>query len=159
LAALFVSAATGNYHLLSTSPAIDKALASQAAVLDLEANFRPVGAGYDIGAYEYGASATPPSVPTAPSGASATAPSYNKVTLTWVDNSTNEEGFKIERCVTGGTFVEIGRVGPGITTYSDGGLSPNTQYSYRVRAWNAGGHSAFCPSANVTTATLAPGSY
>src|SRR5207248_2675429 len=100
-----------------------------------------------------------PPPPAAPSGASATAVNWSKVTLTWTDNSSNEDGYMIQCCITGGTFVEIGRVGPGITTYSDSGLAPNTQYSYRVRAWNAGGVSSFCPSANVTTATLAPGSY
>jgi hypothetical protein len=48
----FVSATTDNYHLQSTSPAIDKAYANGIAS-DFDGTSRPQGAGYDIGAYEY----------------------------------------------------------------------------------------------------------
>ncbi len=44
---------TGNYHLKSTSPAIDKGISTNAPSTDLDGNARPQGAGYDIGAYEY----------------------------------------------------------------------------------------------------------
>ena len=53
---------TANFHLQSGSPAIDKALGSQAPANDYDGNQRPQGAGYDIGAYEYisgGATNTP----------------------------------------------------------------------------------------------------
>jgi len=39
-------------------------------------------------------------------------------------------------------------VGHDVTSYTDGGLARNTQYSYRVRAFNAGGVSAY---SNVAT--------
>jgi hypothetical protein len=41
-----------DFHLLETSPAKDTASATNAPTADVEGNPRPVGAGYDMGAYE-----------------------------------------------------------------------------------------------------------
>src|SRR4030042_919759 len=58
----------GNWHLQSTSPAIDAGTALSAYfTTDLEGTTRPVGVAWDIGAYEYISGAddtTPPSPPT-----------------------------------------------------------------------------------------------
>jgi PKD repeat protein len=51
--ALFVNAAGNNYHLSSTSPAIDKGTTTDAPSTDLDGNARPNGNGVDIGAYEF----------------------------------------------------------------------------------------------------------
>ena len=51
---LFVSASGSDFHLQQNSPAIDKGSSSDAPGDDYEGNVRPYGAGYDIGAYEYG---------------------------------------------------------------------------------------------------------
>lgn len=51
-AALFVSAATDDYHLSASSPAIDRGTSQFAPASDLEGRPRPQGAGYDIGALE-----------------------------------------------------------------------------------------------------------
>lgn len=56
---LFVNAAAGDYHLISTAAAINTGTSSLAPATDLDGNARPSGAGYDIGAYEFGGSATP----------------------------------------------------------------------------------------------------
>jgi hypothetical protein len=45
--------ATGNYHLVAGSPAIDAGTASGAPSNDIEGILRPQGAGFDIGAYEF----------------------------------------------------------------------------------------------------------
>lgn len=50
---LFVGPSTYNYHLLSTSPAINKGTASYALTTDLDGASRPYGNGYDIGCYEW----------------------------------------------------------------------------------------------------------
>jgi hypothetical protein len=55
---------TGDYHLQSTSPAINAGTISGAPTTDFDGNARPQGALYDIGAYEFGLSTTPPSAPT-----------------------------------------------------------------------------------------------
>jgi hypothetical protein len=46
----------GDYHLRSSSPAIDAGTAEGAPSVDLDRNARPHGKGFDIGAYEFGAS-------------------------------------------------------------------------------------------------------
>ncbi|MDL2354362.1 MAG: right-handed parallel beta-helix repeat-containing protein [Pseudomonadota bacterium] len=43
---------SGDYHLRSTSPAIDKGIANSAPAYDMDDVARPSGAAYDIGAYE-----------------------------------------------------------------------------------------------------------
>lgn len=47
----FVSAASGNFRLAPSSPAVDAAVSSAVAI-DLEGNARPIGAASDLGAYE-----------------------------------------------------------------------------------------------------------
>jgi hypothetical protein len=76
---------------------------------------------------------------------SATAVSSSQINLTWNDNSNNETGFKIERCQGNGctNFLQIAQVGPNVISYSNTGLSHNTRYRYRVRAFNLGGNSAY----------------
>lgn len=49
---LFVDSGNGDYHLLPGSPCIDSGNSSFARPYDLEMNPRPLGAGYDMGAYE-----------------------------------------------------------------------------------------------------------
>jgi hypothetical protein len=52
LAALFVNANGGDYHLPAGSPAVDRGLTLPAVTLDIEGNPRPQGASSDAGAYE-----------------------------------------------------------------------------------------------------------
>lgn len=49
----YIRTGGGNYHLKSTSPAIDKGLATNAPSNDIDGTPRPRGAAVDIGAYEY----------------------------------------------------------------------------------------------------------
>lgn len=94
-----------------------------------------------------------PSPPSAPGGLGATASIFpTQVNLSWTDNSINETGFKIERKSGSGSFSEIAQTGPQVTNFSDRGLSPNTSYTYRMRAVNTAGNSAYSNEATVTTA-------
>jgi subtilisin family serine protease len=91
---------------------------------------------------------------------SATAQAFNHVELSWSDNSSDEDGFQIERC-TGtiancNTFTQIGQVPFDITAASDLGVQGQTTYTYRVRAFNANGQSAYSNSAQVTTPASPP---
>jgi len=99
-------------------------------------------------------SPTPPALPAAPSGLTATTVSRTQINLSWTDNSGNESGFKIERCKNPNctNYAEVGQVGANVTTFADTGLTKNTTYRYRVRAFNAGGNSAY--SNSVTGKTL-----
>ena len=73
-----------------------------------------------------------------PTSATATAVSSSHIDLTWIDNSTSETGYKIERKTTStGTYAQIDQIGANVQSYSDtNGLVPNTRYYYRVRATN-----------------------
>ena len=51
-ATLFVDPAAANYHLKTGSPAIDKGQTLATVPKDIEGKARPVGAGWDLGAYE-----------------------------------------------------------------------------------------------------------
>ena len=86
-----------------------------------------------------------PQPPAAPTNFQILSAAANQVQLGWTDASTTEDGFAIERCTNRGcsNFVEIGRVGPNSTTYLDGTVASNTQYSYRARAFNSGGVSSY----------------
>src|SRR4029077_17776392 len=83
--------------------------------------------------------------------------SSSQINLTWIDNANNETGFKIERCQTAGcsNFAEIAQVGANVTAFSNTGLTASTSYSYRVRATNTGGDSAYSNTASATTQATA----
>jgi len=75
--------------------------------------------------------------------------------LAWTDNANNETGYTVERSPDGAAGWEVltSTLGAGSTKYRDSGLSASTDYSYRVKATNASGDSAY---SNVATAkTLA----
>jgi parallel beta-helix repeat protein len=98
------------------------------------------------------ASAAPMQPPAAPSGLSAVADG-SKINLSWTDNAPAvQKSFAIFRSTDGVSFAQIG-ITLGTTTYSDStGLSPATQYFYKVQASNGGGASDFSNVASATTA-------
>jgi fibronectin type 3 domain-containing protein len=100
---------------------------------------------------------TPGAPPAAPSGLTASVVSSTQITLAWQDNSTNETGYKIERCTNQGctSFAQIAQVGANVTAYSNTGLTGGTSYSYRVRATNATGDSGYSNVASATTTAVA----
>lgn len=100
------------------------------------------------------------SSPSAPSNTGAVAASHIQITISWQDNSANESGFELHRSITGptGVFSLVSSTSANVTSYADGGLTPSSQYCYRVLAFRIlGGKrrpSAFSNTACATT--LAP---
>ncbi len=94
-----------------------------------------------------------PALPTAPSNLTATVISRSQINLSWMDNSDNETGFRIERCKgsTCTNFALIVTVGANVASYSNTGLSANTTYRYRVYAYNASGNSGYSNIVKATT--------
>jgi hypothetical protein len=84
----------GNFHLLSTSPAIDAGTSTVSGTVteDYDGVARPQGGGYDIGAFEYasgaGSSSTPVSVSISPTAVTLTAGQSQLFTAT-VSGTTN----------------------------------------------------------------------
>jgi len=94
--------------------------------------------------------------PTAPSNLRAQAISSSEIDLSWGASTDSGgsglAGYSIERRVSGGSFSEIAKVDANTTSYKDTGLSANTTYEYRVRAYdNAGNYSSYSNTASATT--------
>jgi titin len=96
------------------------------------------------------------SPPTAPGNLSVITASESQLNLSWTDNSGNESGFEIERSQDGTNFSKIADAEANATSYPSNGLSPNTQYWYRVRAKNNGGNSGYSNVASAATRDVAP---
>jgi uncharacterized protein YkvS len=80
-----------------------------------------------------------------------------QVTLNWTDNSTNEDGFKIERKEENGNYSQIATVNTNITNFVDSGLQLSTTYSYRVLAFNNVGNSiTYSNEVSITTTDANP---
>lgn len=110
------------------------------------------GVGYS--AYSNVASDTtfdPAFIPNAPSALIATTLGTSSIQLDWTDNSANEDGFDIERALSGGGFAFVGSVDADITTFVDTGLTPSTTYDYQVTAFNSAGSSTASNTATDTT--------
>jgi hypothetical protein len=77
----FVNAANLDFRLTAGSPAIDRGAAVFVST-DYDGKARPSGAGYDIGAYEYGSTSSPTPTPSpTPAGMSAISLSSKSLTF------------------------------------------------------------------------------
>ncbi len=103
--------------------------------------------------------------PAAPTGLTLSQPAAvfrsTTVRLSFTDNASTEQGFKIERKIGAGAFVEIAVISPSAgasVNYDDktGNVTPGSTVTYRVRAYNASGNSAYTNEpAAVTLGTQA----
>jgi hypothetical protein len=95
-----------------------------------------------------------PQPPAAPDNLTATAVGL-AVNLAWVDRSTNETGFVLERA-TNNTFTAgftSFSLGANVTSYTDAAVVGGTTYFYRVRAVNQTGSSGHSNTASATPGT------
>jgi hypothetical protein len=96
--------------------------------------------------------------PAAPTDLLASALDYRTIDVTWTDNSADEDGFTLERREgQTGSFQTVGQVGPGVTGLRDSHLTPESEYCYRVSAFNDDGVSDFSNTDCGTTPVVPPG--
>lgn len=92
----------------------------------------------------------PGSPPTTPANLQAHAHSSTEVMLSWTDAS-GETGYRVEAKTLGGSYQTVDTPGQNQTDTLIGGLEPATLYTFRVRAENSAGNSAYSNEAEATT--------
>lgn len=86
-----------------------------------------------------------PTAPDAPSGLGVAVTGKTTATISWTDNSDNEDNFSVERRLTAGpgAWSEINAPAADATSYNATGLTADVSYDWRVRAQNAVGDSVY----------------
>jgi len=90
-------------------------------------------------------SATPPSIPAAPSDAQVTLLRDNRVGLSWTDNATNETGYQVFRSIGSSPNYQpiSGKLPKNAHSFVDTKVSGGTAYHYHIQAFNAAGPSNY----------------
>jgi hypothetical protein len=97
-----------------------------------------------------GYSVSYPARPNDPTNLVATATSPTEIQLTWRDNSSNESEFRLIWFING-SWSELGGIPANRTSQGLINLTPKTTYFFALLATNAGGSSAYTPTAAATT--------
>jgi hypothetical protein len=93
----------------------------------------------------------PPSAPTNLTALPSATDPAGSVLLNWTDTASNEEQALVERSADGASWSQVAQLAANTTTHTDPGLTAERTYSYRVRASNTGGFSAYSNTAATTT--------
>jgi len=89
--------------------------------------------------------------PATPSNLEATAISEERIDLTWVDASDDEDEFTIEWSLNGSNWIEAVTLPANTTSWSNTGLHTEVTYLYRIKASNIYGKSDYSNVAQATT--------
>ena len=78
-----------------------------------------------------------------------------QIDMSWQDNSPNETGFEVHRSTTGisGAYTLLKTVSANVTTASDPGRTPLTEYCYKVRNVRAHGKATYSDFSTPACAT------
>jgi fibronectin type III domain protein/lectin-like protein len=96
---------------------------------------------------------TNPNIPPPPAAATNLAGvlgADNHVLLTWNDNSTNEANFELDRKTSAGIYSRRADPAANTTAFDDDATFPSSTYTYRLRAVNAGGVSAYTNEVTIS---------
>ncbi|HEU5210267.1 MAG TPA: fibronectin type III domain-containing protein [Longimicrobiales bacterium] len=100
---------------------------------------------------------THPVAPDAPTGLQATTVSSSHIRVQW-NGSAGADEYRIERRrEPSGSFAQVAILSEDARSFESTGLAPDTTYTYRIRACNAGGCSPYSNEASSKTYPLAPG--
>jgi len=152
----FVNPSNLDFHLQSSSLAINVGTTISTVINDYDNNVRPQGAGYDIGAYEYVGTVTPPSDTTPPtiSSVSASSITHNSATITWTTNENSDSQVEYGPTASYGsqTVLDASMVTSHSVLVSN--LSPSSTYHYRVKSKDTASNQAISTDYTfVTSAT------
>jgi uncharacterized protein len=93
----------------------------------------------------------------APTNLTYSKPDISSVTLTWTDNSTGEEGFKIDKKVGIGEWLpEFASTGPDITSWTDTNAEINETIQYKIYAYKGLNTTSSLLSPSIDTTFPAP---
>lgn len=100
--------------------------------------------------------------PNAPTGCTVTYVSDSQASVSWTNGTADtdhpRDATLVERRDGSNDWAQVASVGGSATSYTDNGISANTQYQYRVRAKNVAGYSAYSTSGSIYTTPAAPSS-
>ncbi len=133
-----------SFLLQPTSPAIDSGLVLEAVPVDFDGLVRPQGNGQDRGAYE--------SVPRAPSALTVTELTDTSFTLGWTAPPTPPTSYVLQQQVDEETWSDLAVIDAAATSYAVTGLSPESDYAFRLIANYV--YSDSLPSSAVQVRTL-----
>ncbi|MCK4762679.1 MAG: fibronectin type III domain-containing protein [Candidatus Aminicenantes bacterium] len=94
--------------------------------------------------------------PDDPGNLSVFASACDQADLSWIDNSSDESMFRIERSINGSDFSEIDTVAADTTSYNDTTVAESTTYWYKVRASNSFGLSGYSNTDSDSTPACPP---
>ncbi|MCK6604864.1 MAG: hypothetical protein L6Q59_08215 [Ignavibacteriaceae bacterium] len=90
-----------------------------------------------------------------PGNLQAVSPQYNRVNLTWNDNSSAETGYSLERkngdSTSSNIYSEVALLPAGTTSFTDTTVSGNSGYTYRIKALSQSNYSDYSNQAQVVT--------
>lgn len=149
----------GIFTTIGTTPANETSFVDSGLQASTSYTYRVVAFNADglSGPTNEATGTTLPNRPAAPTRLTAQALSATQVSLEWLDNSDDEDGFKLERKIPGGGFAQLAFLSANVDTYVDNSVQPASTYIYRIRAVNTGGDSAFSPEATANTPVNPPG--
>lgn len=100
--------------------------------------------------------------PNAPTGCTATYVSDSQASVSWTNGTTDSDHPRdatlVERRDGSNDWAQVASASGTASGYTDNGISPNTQYQYRVRAKNVAGYSAYSTGGSIYTTPAAPSS-
>jgi RHS repeat-associated protein len=97
----------------------------------------------------------PCSPPSAPSNVVHVSSTTSTITLGWVDTSSDENGFSVERKQSAhpeAVWTTVASLAANTTSFTDRNLTASSTYYYRIRATSTCGNSSYAPNANGLSA-------
>jgi hypothetical protein len=163
---VFLATSTGLYKTnnltdatTSWSPEAQSSIGNVVCVmLDYRASDNTlVVATHGRGAFEAKITTSTATAPAAPSNLVATTESESSIKLQWMDNATDETGYKIDRKRTAQEqWTLLAIIDPNSISYTDNNLTDGSKYYYRIYAFNAIGNSNYSDEVNSITTMKAP---